>query len=97
MFELEIVCRGRLKGVFTGFDHPEPVVVEFENGRVWRQNQPFYFYYGTCIRAEALVVDYFGVFYLFVNAVSEPGVGNDRAAAPPIEVVEVTSEPGVSG
>ena len=92
MFDLEIVCRGPLKGIFTGFDDPRPVVVEFENGRLWRQCHPFYFYYGMCPRPEALVVDYFGAFYLFVNAVSEEWVGNERLAAPPIEVVEITRD-----
>lgn len=61
----------------------------FDNGRVWRRNEPYYFHYGLIPRPEAFVVEYSGRFFLFVDAVSDPEVGNYWTAARPCEVVEV--------
>lgn len=88
-FEPSVVCRGRLEELFTGFHDSMDGTFRFDNGRVWRQNEPYYFYYGLIPRPEAFVVEYFGRFFLFVDAVSDPEVGNDWPAARPCEVVEL--------
>lgn len=86
---LNIICRGKLRGIFTGFHDSDPVNFEFDNGQIWQQNERYYFYYGLIAEPEALVVEYFGRHFLFVSACSEQDVGNLFAAGRPCEVIRM--------